>query len=74
MNSDKDVLREGSAPRRWAGRAARMAGGLALAAGLGLAGAGAASAVEVNPQGPSPYQVEVNPLQALRSSPEVNPQ
>src|SRR5690606_32233958 len=73
VNAPQEVQDLGPAPRRWAGRAARVAGGLALVAGLGVAGAGAASAVEVNPwSAPAPVpvakKVEVNPWKATAPS------
>ncbi|GAA1486385.1 hypothetical protein GCM10009625_31900 [Brachybacterium fresconis] len=62
----------------WMRRGVRVLGGAALAAGLSFAGAGMASAVEVNPQfvEVNPQFVEVNP-QFVEVNPqfvEVNPQ
>lgn len=82
MNSPQEVQDLATPRRRWAGRAARVAGGLVLVAGLGVAGAGAASAVEVNPWSATPpttlaKKVEVNPWStsapSLSKRVETNP-
>src|SRR5699024_10159305 len=79
VTADKDVLGDGGR-RRWAGRAARAAAGLMLGVALGVAGAGAASAVELNPQRPTMRlvqinpQVEINPQKPTMQFVEINPQ
>ena len=67
-----------------AGRAARFAAGLMLAGALGVAGAGAAGAIEANPQkieanpqaAVSVQKIETNPLKRIETNPlkiETNP-
>lgn len=75
MSSEIDGATVTPPARRWLSRAARAAGGAALAAGLLVAGAGAASAVEVNPwKKVSPSAVEVNPWSdTTPNAVEVNP-
>ena len=68
-----------------AGRTARFAAGLMLAGALGVAGAGAAGAIEANPQkieanpqaAVSVQKIETNPLKRIETNPlkiETNPQ
>ena len=67
-----------------AGRTARFAAGLMLAGALGVAGAGAAGAIEANPQkieanpqaAVSVQKIETNPLKRIETNPlkiETNP-